>query len=224
MMAREPALHPELADRLEEGGTFPMIRHPLVYAVPYFPGQNEWLNESLRLKRQAVEKARAAGNWSKLLVLHERPFRFQAFMEVRPLMSDAERIEALIWLWQDSENIWQAEEAWARQLKWAWDKQLTPLLEDDEDRAFFDALPDKVRVFRGVGRPKPAGGLSWTTDEDKARWFATRLPRPGGRPTLLAGEVDKAFILAAFTGRGESEVVALRADVRIEARTRVDRT
>jgi hypothetical protein len=52
--------------------------------------------------------------------------------------------------------------------------------------------------------------MSWSTDKTKAEWFAYRFSSMDGRtPFLVEGQVQKTDILAYFTGRGESEVVAL---------------
>jgi hypothetical protein len=67
--------------------------------------------------------------------------------------------------------------------------ELSPIgFMDPADRAFYDALPDRVTVFRGCGRRR-VRGLPWATDRERAAFFAR-----GGRfvprliRSLLAGK------------------------------------
>jgi hypothetical protein len=82
------------------------------------------------------------------------------------------------------------------------------------DRAFFDALPDRVTVFRGCSRTR-LRGLSWSTDPDAAAGFAhghrgLRVPSP----VIARAEVEKAAVLAVFTDREESEILLDPRDLR----------
>ena len=42
---------------------------------------------------------------------------------------------------------------------------------ETQDRHFYDSLPDRVAVYRGCGRRR-VRGLPWTTDRDRASFFA----------------------------------------------------
>jgi hypothetical protein len=48
-------------------------------------------------------------------------------------------------------------------------------------------------------------GMAWTTDRERAEWFATRLHRPGG--LVFTVTVDSDAVLAMIDGRNEHEVV-----------------
>ena len=74
-----------------------------------------------------------------------------------------------------------------------------------------DQLTGELTVYRGTFGDDPSRGLSWTLDEDKARWFATRgargVPRDRSTQTVWRATVNAADILGYFTDRDEAEVV-----------------
>jgi hypothetical protein len=83
-----------------------------------------------------------------------------------------------------------------------------------EEHAWFDALPDRFRVYRGCDASQSAG-LSWTTSRDVALSFA------GGhrgithaKPVVISGAVDKDWVLMATNGREEFEIMVGFEDVR----------
>lgn len=71
------------------------------------------------------------------------------------------------------------------------------------DPAVFNALPDTLKVYRGIKGRSGAKGLSWTTDMKKAAWFANRF----GKGWVYEAEIDKKDIFMVVNDREESEVV-----------------
>lgn len=75
-----------------------------------------------------------------------------------------------------------------------------------KDLAFFESLPNEVRVYRGASR-STRNGWSWTTELVVAKSFAT-----GHRgvavenAAIYQGIVSKRDIWTVFTERGESEI------------------
>jgi hypothetical protein len=203
-------LHPDLAAYIEEGGHWPMLRHPLVYHVPYAPQMNAFLNQMYKQKMASVEKAEAEGNWSAYIWWHERPWRLWAFLGIEQgIEDDAEWWELLGTIWEDSENIHQNRGIWE-------DLFLSPrpsreYLMDEEERAFLVGLPDSFLVYRGCSAAYTWEGLSWTLDKDKALWFAHRFSKREG--VVIAGEVKKQDVLAYLGGRGEKEILVHWSDV-----------
>lgn len=59
---------------------------------------------------------------------------------------------------------------------------------------------NKVKVYRGVATKSSEYGLSWTTDIDVAKMFATRFNSKG---YILEGNVESKDILTAFETEGE---------------------
>jgi hypothetical protein len=77
------------------------------------------------------------------------------------------------------------------------------------EQAAWDALPDKVTIYRGQRRRQL--GASWSLDEV----IAERFPflsryRYGGAPVLITAEVRKRDILAIKLDREEAEAIVLR--------------
>jgi hypothetical protein len=73
--------------------------------------------------------------------------------------------------------------------------------------AFFDALPEQVRVFRGCSRPR-LRGVAWTTDRTVAEGFAKghrtlRVPEP----VVASALIPKEYIFFVTSDRNEKEVV-----------------
>jgi hypothetical protein len=75
------------------------------------------------------------------------------------------------------------------------------------DRAFYDALPDRVPVFRGCGRRR-VRGLPWTGNRKIAEFFARggRFPQPPD-PVIACAEIAKSDLFFVSADRKESEVV-----------------
>ena len=89
------------------------------------------------------------------------------------------------------------------------------LLMNKEEKEFYDNLPDKVKVYRGINlsdedeldeRLEHYGlGISWTLDEEKGKWFRNRFFRK--QRYLFEGLVDKKDIIVYLKSRGEEEVI-----------------
>ena len=80
------------------------------------------------------------------------------------------------------------------------------ILMDAEERTQLQSLDDPVTIYRGVTsyNARNVRALSWTLDEDVARWFASRFGEHG---RVYQAQIAKDDILAIFTGRNESEVI-----------------
>lgn len=79
-------------------------------------------------------------------------------------------------------------------------------LMDDEDRAFFNSLPDEVTVYRGVTshNRRKTKAFSWSVDKQVAEWFAKRFATGTGEVWTLT--VPKERILS-YIGGTEKEVI-----------------
>ncbi len=78
-----------------------------------------------------------------------------------------------------------------------------------------DHLPKSLDIWRG-GVVPPGGdwhdvafGISWTRNRDTACWFAVCHwgNRIKGEPVVLKQPIERRYVLAHFTGRGEDEIV-----------------
>lgn len=206
LMSREEALLPELEPYMRQGPMGPMLHHPLAIEIMVPPGRCGLINYRHRMKSERVAKLLEERNFQSYIGLHERPYRMDALrraIDDYAFAAEPDFWEAVLWVWSDSENIWENLEEW--QEVWAESGSAIPALEAD-DRAAYEALPDEVEIWRGidasVGNPE---GLSWSLSREKAEWFANRW-KPADPAVYRAG-VRKADILAVLLGRGEQEVV-----------------
>jgi hypothetical protein len=88
---------------------------------------------------------------------------------------------------------------------------------EPENKERLASLPERVTIYRGQLAARRAG-ISWTTDREVAEWFARRWAMMlGGEPELISGHVERSNVIAAFTGRNESEVLVLPRHVRDRA-------
>jgi hypothetical protein len=91
-----------------------------------------------------------------------------------------------------------------------------PTIFEPEQRKMYDALPDKITIYRGchTGMRHGRRRLSWTLDESCAHWFADtgiRGWKPGGAPVVYRGVIKKKDVALVFCDRNESEIVPFDA-------------
>ena len=193
------ALNPELAAYLEPMAGFGlMLRHPLVYAVPYFGvPENERLNQLLEFRKQDLKKAIEKRDHHRFVFAHERPYRLAALRELHGEISTAELNPLILQVYVDSEN--------ARDNYDDWFELLEPLTGTDPWQTLHE-LPDGEGGEFTIYRGGPVMGFSWTLDLEKAKWFANRWDANG---ELWTATVVKDNVIGYYDGRGETEVVAV---------------
>lgn len=202
LLNRKEALHPELERFLvDTPAGFKALKHPLVFAVPFFPGTEAMQNASFKHKSEYALEQQAKGNYSAYISIHERPYRLEAFLDICDKLDRKTYWELVRFVWVDTENAWEWVKLWKRIFKQECAEK--HFLMDDEELEVLSKLPDRVRVWRGCTR-KNERGISWTLNREKAVWFANRY-KAGGH--VLEKVVDKRRIVAYFGSRGESEVI-----------------
>lgn len=222
-----PDLHPDLVPYVDEGGRFgPVLHHSLVIEMFYDPLHNGRINRLYEAKLAAIDAAADAMDWDTFVFLRERPYRLDAFAYIaEEIEDDATYWRLLASLWIDTENLWQNVDLWREFLDADRPGRTEYLMDDDADRTMFEHVPDMLTVYRGVciDDLDDDSGLSWTSDETRAEWFARRFASVrGDEPTVLVGTVNKGDVIATFAGRGEEEVVVLPEHVTITAVKRLD--
>lgn len=198
-------LNPDLEARKAQEKGMTMIRHPLVYAVPFFGSdmEIEFANKYYDQKRQQLEVAIKQKDVQRIAFLHERPYRLAAFIEHYHLIEEPfsdEFWKILATIWRDSENIWQNITLWET------------LFEQGENSGAFMTTKDsrhlgylfEGRPFITVYRGGQFDGLSYTTDKDKALWFAKRFQ---GKAHIFEKEVSRCMIFAYTDARDEKEII-----------------
>lgn len=198
--ANEP-LHPGLVPYFESDGALgAQVRHPLVYQVPLW--SNGSANAYYLQKKKDLEIALAEKNFNRVVYLHERPYRLQAFIQIAHHLSNTKYWSILSGIWTDTENQWQNLEQWKELL--SANRSSRHYLMDESEVQLLNSLPELVTIYRGCVKGLNENGLSWTLDKAKAEFFANRFSKGG---IILEREIPKSEIIAVLTGRGESEVI-----------------
>jgi hypothetical protein len=145
----------------------------------------------------------AAGDWDHFIGRHPRPLRLECFREIAGRLTDAEYWRLLAGIWTDAEvpNVNRA--IWID--LFTADRGGREDVMKPEEHAAFAALSEPVQIYRGAPM-KYARGMAWTTDRDRAMWFAERYAYTNGA-RLLTAILPKRKLLAYFTERKEAEAV-----------------
>lgn len=196
-------LDSELADRVFVEKDWTVLKHPLVFSVPYVPALNKSLNQMFKQKTEALDRAIASGSWETYVWLHERPYRVDAFCEILDTLDDTQYWELLAHIWIDSENIRENQETWEillssnRGSKHAFIGNIEGLA----------ALPDEFTIYQGHTLDRD-DGWSWTLDEPTALWFARRFGLlEDATPIVTIATVRKSDVLAYREDRNEHEII-----------------
>lgn len=192
-----------------------VLQHPLVYFVPYFEQMAAYANAMLMKKKAALETAIEKKVWDRVVGLHERPWRCDAFDKHADQMDDQTYWSLLAWIYTDSENIHENFEAWERLL--CTDRPGRDAFMSADEALFMAALPERIRVFRG-GTDRSVTDFSWSVDERVAAWFAQRAVSLEGRSgpgVVLEGWVDKADVIGYKNNRDEAEIIVSPSHVDI---------
>jgi hypothetical protein len=197
-------LHPELADCVEQRKMFMVLHHPLVVIAPYSDAMSGYANKQFEAKSEHLDKALDSKDYGTYIYLHERPYRLQAYLNIIDELKEepSEYWNLLHSIWIDSETPSVNHKVWV--ILFNMNISQKELFMNEEDRAFFDTLPNIVEVYRGYQRVSEKHGLSYTLDREKAEWFANRFGRNG---KVATAKVNKSDIFAYSNQRGESEVI-----------------
>ena len=204
LLNRQEELHPDLKPHLSVVGNLgPCIRHPLIYSMLHHDAMNAMINQSYLFKKEEVQKRLDKGDYVGYIWFHERPYRWEALMEVAHKMADKDFWSTFGSIWSDTENQWQYASTIRAMLK-SGRPGREHMMDEDEHQLLAD-LPDEVRVFRGH-QIRNKNGYSWTLSYWRAKWFGRRLISGGQRYGVIAGTVKKSDIIAVLLGRGEMEI------------------
>ncbi|MEH2567820.1 hypothetical protein [Bradyrhizobium sp. AZCC 2289] len=127
--------------------------------------------------------------------------------------------------WPNCDDTWALKDRLLSQLRKAAGAASAIRYYGDEQRAFFESLPQVLTVYRGCSRQR-AAGISWTTETKIAMQFARghrQITVP--EPVIVTAEVDKNDIFAVFTDRSENEIVCTPSRIlKIENLTNAERS
>lgn len=203
---------------MEEPRSIVNFHHPLLIGWHHeeFPvGTPDDFKEAFDTRQKIKKKHQHvhAGPIHERIYMFERPYRPMVayFLLRRGLHRDNEQalVEFLIDLWTDTES--------ARMNVWT---DLLGAFPPGPHGAVEILDPSgTTTVYRGIAVGEDGEidehNPSWTTNKERATWFAVRFRNLEGReqPVLLTGEVDNDLVLFCATNRGEDEVVSNRVEV-----------
>jgi len=81
---------------------------------------------------------------------------------------------------------------------------------DAAERAAYDALPERITVYRGCGAANMRGA-SWSLDRDVAARFPLLMRYRAAQPLLITASVRKNKVLAVKLDRNEAEIITFAA-------------
>jgi hypothetical protein len=97
---------------LERRAPMPMLRHPLVYRVPYFDIEAGLVNAQYLEKLRRIKELEACADFSTIVWMYERPYRLEALIRYAIRMPDAEFWALSAQVWCDTENADECWESW----------------------------------------------------------------------------------------------------------------
>lgn len=211
-----------LHDHLHAGWFGIEICHPFCRARFLNALPHEWgvgrIASAIAAKEAKFAQLCDAGDWEGALFVVERPYRAEYLSDLMEKFGAERLITAVNFVWTDAANVSNDEEAFDlwRHIWWrvsrtraGKDRRRRFHVMDASERQAFNALPDRLTVYRGYSVSGNDYGYSWTLDRAKAEWFARRYAAsPEADGVFVASmEVSKNEVLAHFTGRNEAEIV-----------------
>lgn len=206
-VAREPSLmeryppgptselHADLQPYVEEiAGMGTILRHPLVFQVPFFSPKAA--NESYARKLELLDKQPI----EDALFLFERPYRLRVLLDIAPGLPLKKLRAALQDVWTDTEFPHQVDQ---KRLLATFER--AAFLTDAKEKPAWKT-GERLPVYRGQQKGSPTG-LSWSLSHARAAFFARRFAGEGDVPVVVHGTVLADDVYAYFVGRGEDEVV-----------------
>ena len=159
--------------------------------------------------RKGMEKIIEQRDLLGIFFLLNKPYILNFLKHTEPYMSNEDLGKVLTEFWQFIEQISLDKSVSGRKIV-SWFSRIDKnAFMNEEEKAFFDTIPDMVTVYRGVTsynkRKKKA--LSWSTKRSVAEWFANRFSTGTGEVWTIT--VPKERILYYFNGREEEVIVNL---------------
>lgn len=200
-------------DLVKRVGGLPFCSHPLYaglligskeqYARMKMPDPDAIVKHKLKRLEEAYRQKDVHG----YVFTHERPYRFQALLDTDnwELESDGDWFETAGEVWMDAEGPGINAEIWRSHVFCSNSSNRHRLMNEDELEDF-NQIKEPITVYRGAGSKLYArSGLSWTTDRDKAIWFAHRFRTKNA--WLAEVTVKRMHIAAIFHRRSEAEII-----------------
>lgn len=159
----------------------------------------EWSNSILtKIKRMNIDGIFLATNTAYRITLLKYAKDYLTKSTFSKLFGD-------IWVESEDPNN-DANVSLAELVKWFKISDKTKLM-NEEDYHTWLSFPETLTIYRGVAVGRKPYGLSWTTEKEKAEWFAHRYDTEKKAGYVQYVEIQKNEALAYFNTRDEKEVV-----------------
>ena len=142
-----------------------------------------------------------------MFYITNKPYRLTFLKYAQPYLTKQTFSELFGDIWVTSENPNDDVNVSLRELVNWFRNADKKFLMDEKDYAAWKALPETMELYRGVGVSRKQYGLSWTTNLEKATWFAHRFDKGPEMGYVQKAIVSKKDMLAYFQSREEEEVV-----------------
>ena len=138
-----------------------------------------------------------------ILVMMSNPYRLQFLHFIRKELTPKHIGRLLSWCWTQTEFPCQHGTRLMTELFKMADTR--SLMQSDEYKVY-ESLKDPITIYRGLqSEDARVRGISWTLDEEKAKWFAKRWNASNG--IYYRAVIHKRNVFAYFNGRKEEELV-----------------
>jgi len=209
------ALHPEIQRYVCKFDGAYWIHSPLLitFDLSGVDAAKE-INTAYMRKKALAEKVLANIRFDPLgyLVLIEKPYRMDAFIEIQDRLSDAQYWRNLEFVFSITEYVHENKAKWLELLKSK--RRFRQLMMTRKDRKSFEKMPEILTIYRGYqhGKYHHKMGISWTLSKKKATWFAYRRSA-NGSPKVVVGTCKKTDVLCYTDDRKEQEVIIDPANI-----------
>lgn len=190
---------------LEDSG---FCKHPYIsHSVIAFPNSNEPFNifqdieKYLLWQEVFAEDIRQRKNAYSIACLIKPYYKPIFFESIKDYLSKKDFAKILADYWV-AYGIMDAPKT--KFLSWFQEADKSYLMSKREQKKF-NALPEKVTIYRGVNNPGYKYGFSWTLDKRIAYWFANRYENK--ESYVYECTVDKKDLVCYFEIRNEEEVI-----------------
>lgn len=136
-----------------------------------------------------------------------KPYRLAFLKYIFPYLTKKTFSELFGEIWVESENPNDDINVSLRELVLWFRNADKKALMGEDDYKTWENLPETMELYRGVGVGRKQYGLSWTSNKEKAKWFAHRFDTVDDIGYVQKVIVPRKDMLAYFQSRGEEEVV-----------------
>mgnify|MGYP001819482762 CR=1 FL=1 len=211
----------EIMDTATDVAGLAMYQHPFFHGLTmprradipkevqgHFPCLEQVVESTINAWNQAVCEG---DHDTAIMIVTPRPFRLHRFLDWDLRMAwdcESDRLELIRDLWIDAEhphiNIDTWRHLWQEVAKSYYHEHIYTMKEMNQR----EMQDEEFTLYRGTNQRERVLGLSWTTDRERAEWFARRWQASGmGAPRVyeLTTTIDKT--VGPLLQRGEDEYI-----------------